>query len=300
MGMNRVIPATSALFSLCLAVACSPESIGGGNFGDSAAPDILPDDASTGDPEDPADASTGEGGGGSTGDTTGDEPAVDEFPACLDRDPALTGDLSFDFGAWGSPETADSMHINADCFSSDFHWDFDGHAAYIELRCSQGDLLDEPISALIDLGPYPFLEVPVGAKFHIEAGWVNNPTKAASYQYFILEDEVSHDVQLAALLNVVDGANIMLGNLHLDVAHELCPWVCDADCADGGTPVERAALVVSVEQTDLSVEILDGRRDSLEVFGTTYEILAGRLMQRRMSNYSELDSAIVIASTPIY
>lgn len=294
--MHRIVTATTTLLSLCLAVACSPESSGTGGFGDSADPDILPDD-STGEVDS---SSGGDSEGGSSGGSTGGEEAAVEYPMCLERDPALTGSLTFDFGAWGSPDDAASQHIDADCFSTDFHWDFESHAAYVELRCSEGDLLDEKISATMDLGPAPFLEVPVGSKFHFVGGWVNEPTNAAPYQYFIIEDEISHEVQVAALLNVVEGANNKLGALQLGLGVEMCPWVCESDCADGGTPIQRAALTVTHEQTGSSVQILDGHRGSLEFFDTTYEIVAGRLMEHRKIGYSELDSAIVIASTPIY
>ncbi len=296
LGMNRVIP-TSAFLSLCLAaVACSPEAIDAG-FGDSAAPDILPDE-STG----PADPTPDEGDASSSsgGDSSGGEDQASAYPACLDRDPMLTGEIILDFGAWGSPDDADERHIDADCFSTDFSWDFESHAAYIELRCSEGDLLDEKITAVMDLGPYPFLEVPVGSKFHFQGGWVNNKAEAAPYQYFIIQDEISHDVQVAALINVVEDANDKLGIMHLDLGQEMCPWVCESDCADGGTPITRSALVVSKEQTELSVQILDGQRGAIQFLDITYEVVVGRLQQKRKYGYSELDSAIVIASTPIY
>lgn len=297
--MHRIVTATSTLLSLCLAVACSPESGGTeGGFGDSADPDILPED-STG-PVDPSGADAGESDSAGSSSSGGDEEPAVEYPMCLDRDPALTGSLTFDFGAWGSPKTASSRHISADCFSTDFYWDFESHAGYVELRCTEGDLLDEKITATMDLGPAPFLEIPIGSKFHFVGGWVNDPTNAAPYQYFIIEDEVSHEVQVAALLNVVEGANHLLGALQLGLKYEMCPWVCEADCADGGTPVQRAALTVTHEQTGDSVEVLDGHTETLQFFETSFEVVAGRLMERRELGYSELDSAIVIASTPIY
>lgn len=295
--MHRNVTATSTLLSLCLAAACSPELVGTGGFGDSADPDILPDD-STGEV-----ASSGgedEGDSGSSGGASGGEEQAIDYPMCLERDPALTGSLTFDFGAFGSPETTPSRHISADCFSTDFFWDFESHAGYIELRCSEGDLLDEVISATMDLGPAPFLEVPIGSKFHFVGGWVSDPTDAAPYQYFIIEDEITHELQVAALINLVEGANNMLGQLQLGLGYEMCPWVCESDCADGGTPVQRAALTVTHEQNGTSVQILDGHRDALKFFDTTYEIVAGRLMESRKHNHRELDSAIVIATTPIY
>lgn len=294
--MHRIVTATSTLVSLCLVLGCSPESgeSQSGGASESADPDILPDDPTTGetDPTEPESS-----GSGSDSDSTGDEQQV-FYPECADRNPQLSGLLDFDFGPWGGPASAPSGQISAECFTTDFQWD--GYTAYFEMRCSAGDLVDQVVSATMNLGPQPGLEMPLGYKVMFSGGWDNNPAEGSPYQYFIIHDEASFEVHVAGLLNIIEGANDLLGSLKLGLKYEMCPWECASDCADGGVPAQRAAVVVHHAENNSSIEVLDGNRGALPLAESTYEVVAGRLVELRDNDSTELDSAIVIAGQPIY
>lgn len=291
-AMSRSFAASLATLSLlCLAGGCTDpagEDSDGGSSTDFELPDF--GSSSSGEPDEPPPPDD-ESGSDSDSATGADE---DVHPGCVDRNPDFKGAISFDFGAWGSPHPAlaPAREINAVCAVTSFEWV--EMTAQIALECTEGDLLDQPISASLELYADPSLEVTAGQKVMFVGGWHYQPAGELA-QYFILRNTDDSRVLLAGLLNMVDDVNDKLSPLSLELTGETCPWVCEADCADGGDPGRRDVIRVSHEAGP-SADVLDGNRATLQHNENAFEFVAGRAFEFGFADERTFDTALVIAT----
>lgn len=288
MSRSTALPFTLSI--LCLAVGCTDPSGDDSDAGGETTSFELPDfgSSSTGEPEDPPPDDEGSGSDSATG-------AEEEVhPGCVDRNPDFKGAISFDFGAWGSPDadTHPTEDISAICAVSMFQWQ--DMAAHIELECTEGELLDKTISATFELYSDPSLEVASGQKVLFRGGWNYTDTGDLA-QYFILRNTDDSRVLLAGLLNMVDDVNDKLVPLSLELTGETCPWVCEADCADGGDPGRRDVIRVTHEAGP-TADVLDGNRATLVHNEHAFEFVAGRAFEFGFADERTFDTALVIAT----
>lgn len=282
------------LSALCLAVGCTDpsgdDSDGAGSTTEFELPDLTT--GSTGEDPPPPPPDDDESGSGSA------SAGEDINPACVDRNPDFKGALSFDFGAWGAPDPVESpvKDIAGVCAVTTFEWV--EMAAHIELECTEGELLDKTISATLEMYSDPSLEVAAGQKVMFAGGWNYKPTGELA-QYFILRNTDDSRVLLAGLLNMVDDVNDKLAPLSLELTGETCPWICEADCADGGDPGRRDVIRVTHEAGP-TADVLDGNTATLEHEENAFEFVAGRAFEFGFADERTLDTALVIATKIVY
>lgn len=292
-AMSRSLAALPFTVSLlCLAVGCIDPAVEDSDDGGATTDFELPDfgSSSTGELDDPPPSEDESGSGGESATSAGEELN----PACVDRNPDFEGAISFDFGAWGSPHPVDApaREIDAICYVSSFQWV--NLAAHVSLECTEGDLHDQEISATFELYADPSLEVAPGQKVMFLGGWQYKPAGELA-QYFILRNTDDSRVLLAGLVNMVDDVNDRLAPLSLELTGETCPWVCDADCADGDDPGRRDVIRVSHEAGP-SADVLDGNRATLQHNEHAFEFVAGRAFEFGFAAERTLDTALVIAT----
>jgi len=245
-----------------------------------------------------SDSSSGDTGGdegdsgssGSGGATEGDALLP---PACQGRDPGATAAMSVAYGAWGAPDVLvqPTRSIVAECYLAAFSWS--AGSLHVALDCTEGDLVDQTISADIDLAEHPDAMLQPGAKVYFSGGW--DLGGEATREHFVLYDVLGR-VRVAALRNVLEEASDLLWPLALARVDDACPWACAGDCAEGGDPSRRNAVRVAYEES--ATEVLDGHRGELTAGAMRYTISVGEALETYVDHQTHFRSALVILGEP--
>lgn len=285
--MLRTILALSA--TMWFATGCTPPP-SSEDDPDSETGIVLP---STSDGSSDASSGGDEGGddsSGSGGATEGDAL----LPECQDRDPTAKTAMTVAYGVWGQPDIINepTRTISAECYVDSYSWS--AGALHLALDCTAGDLVDQTIVADIDLPDPPDTMLPPGAKVYLSSGWTLED--GLSREYFIVFDALGR-LRLASLHNMIGEASAMLWPLQLAPLTDACPWVCAGDCAEGGDPSRRDAILVA-HQDGASVEVLDGQRGALATDTMHFEILVGEALETYLDHVTYTRSSLVILGRP--
>lgn len=245
-------------------------------------------------------------GGGSSGESGGDEGGDDGsgsggategdalLPACQDRDPTTKTAMSVSYGAWGKPDiiSQPSRTISAECYVQAYTWS--AGVLHLGLDCTAGDLIDQTLLADIDITEPPQTMLPPGAKVYLSGGW--SLEGGVSREHFIVFDALGR-LRLASLRNMIGEASASLWPLQLAQITDACPWVCAGDCAEGGDPTRRDAILVAHEGGG-SVEVLDGQRGEFTADNMHFEVLVGEALETYVDHVTSFRSSLVLLGTP--
>lgn len=268
--MSRHFAYSFASLSLLTVIACvpkSPEESASDTDATETSDGASVSDSSTDEPT--TDAPTTDGSDSSTG-----EPSE----ACQAPDPAAKASVAINFGQW--PQVPDSypeqIRAAADCTVQSAS--SVAGAIDIDLLCSEGELVDMPVSLHVT-GPADFgVDIIADDKVKLDAYWQADGHHIFSGHWFALHD-MNGELLLAGLDYDSAGApQEALAPLTAVTVDGVCAPECDGggqDCDLEWNGVERLAVGFSLAD-GASVEVLDESRAQLISNGRRYDIVVAQ------------------------